>query len=202
MTAEDPQRVLAATRAWVDHAVIGLNLCPFAKAVQAKRLIRYVCSSARDTDALHAALVDELLRLDATPATEVETTVLVHPWVLQDFADFNDYLALADATLVALGLAGRLQVASFHPQYQFDGTAADDLGNATNRAPYPTLHLIREASIDRAVAAFPEADAIYETNIATLQRLGADGWAALQRRWLGDDVEGDGDVAGSAATGR
>lgn len=178
--------VIAETRAWVDRAVIGLNLCPFAKAVQVKGQIRYAVTDATDTDALLEALREELrLLADADPA-QVETTVLIHPGVLADFLDFNDFLEVADAALEALGYAGVLQVASFHPQYQFAGTGADDMTNATNRSPYPTLHLLREASIDRAVAAFPEAKTIYERNIRTLQALGPQGWAALQAQCRGD----------------
>ena len=181
----DEQAVLQATRAWVEHAVIGLNLCPFAKAVQVKDRIRYVCSDARDTDALLGVLRSELQRLADTPMEEIETTLLVHPQVLQDFLDYNDFLAEADALLQQMGLDGTLQIASFHPDYQFAGTDADDIANATNRSPYPTLHLLREASIERAVAAFPEAEAIYEANQRTLRALGPAGWALLRARWLG-----------------
>ena len=179
----DQQAALQATRAWVEHAVIGLNLCPFAKAVQVKDLVRYVCSDARDTTALLAALRSELQRLADTSMEAVETTLLVHPAVLQDFLDYNDFLAEADALLVEMGLDGTLQIASFHPQYQFAGTDVDDIENATNRSPYPTLHLLREASIDRAVAAFPEAAAIYEANQRALRKLGPVGWAALRAHW-------------------
>jgi len=179
----DEPAELQATRAWVEHAVIGLNLCPFAKAVQVKALIRYVGSDARDTDALLAVLRAELQRLADTPMDEVETTLLVHPQVLQDFLDYNDFLDEADVLLQQMGLDGTLQIASFHPQYQFAGTDADDIENATNRSPYPTLHLLREASIERAVAAFPEAEAIYEANQRTLRALGPAGWAALRAHW-------------------
>ena len=177
---------LRATRQWVEHAVIGLNLCPFAKAVQAKDLLRYVCSPARDTEALLGALRSELQRLASTPIEDIETTLLVHPWVLQDFLAFNDFLDEAEALLRELGLQGTLQIASFHPDYRFAGTHADDISNATNRSPHPTLHLLREASIDRAVAAFPQAEAIYETNQRTLRALGAKGWAELRARWQRD----------------
>ena len=173
---------LAETRAWVDRAVIGLNLCPFAKAPQVKGVVRYVVSEARDPEALLAALVDELGRLAAAPAERIETTLLIHPQVLTDFADYNDFLAVAESAVAELGLEGVIQVASFHPQYRFAGSAPDDVANATNRSPYPTLHLLREESIDRAVIAFPQAEAIYEANIVTLQRLGAEGWGALQRQ--------------------
>ena len=173
---------IAETRAWVDRAVIGLNLCPFAKAPQVKGQVRYVATEARDTGTLLAVLVDELNLLAETPAQRIETTLLIHPQVLADFADYNDFLDLAEAAVAELDLEGVIQVASFHPQYRFAGSDADDLANATNRSPYPTLHLLREESIDRAVAAFPEAEAIFEANIATLERLGTEGWAELQAR--------------------
>jgi len=171
------------TRAWVEHAVIGLNLCPFAKAPQVKGLVRYVESEATDPAALLSDLMSELQRLTKTLADKLETTLLVHPQVFNDFEDFNDFLAVAEETVADMGLEGVIQVASFHPDYRFEGTTADDITNATNRSPHPTLHLIREDSIDRAVAAFPEAESIYEVNMATLQRLGAPGWAALRQRW-------------------
>ena len=185
-TSIDAELILAETRAWVDRAVIGLNLCPFAKAVQSKGLVRYVLCLASDTDGLRDALATELTLLANTPADQIDTTVLVHPNVLQDFLDFNDFLGDADDAVDALGLDGEIQVASFHPQFQFAGTEPDDIANHTNRSPWPTLHLIREESIDRAVAAFPEAETIYETNIETLRRLGAEGWAALQQQCRDD----------------
>lgn len=174
--------VIAETRAWVDRVVIGLNLCPFAKAPQAKGQVRYVVSEAADPEALMACLIGELNRLAETSERSIETTLLIHPQVLTDFADYNDFLGLAEHAVSELGLEGVIQVASFHPHYQFAGTAIDDVSNATNQSPYPTLHLIREDSIERAVSAFPQAQAIFEANIATMQRLGADGWAALQRQ--------------------
>ena len=173
---------IAETRAWVDRAVIGLNLCPFAKAPQVKGQVRYALSEATDPAALLADLVAELEKLAEAPAERIETTLLVHPLAMTDFAEYNDFLEVVDATLAELDLEGIVQVASFHPRYQFEGTEPDDVENATNRSPYPTLHLLREQSIDKAVEAFPEAEAIYETNIATMQRLGADGWAVLQQQ--------------------
>lgn len=186
MPVTDAEVALRATRAWVEQAVIGLNLCPFAKAVQVKGLVHYVCSDARDSDALLATLRQELLRLRDTPIDEIETTLLVHPWVLGDFLDFNDFLDDAEALLSELQLDGTLQIASFHPDYRFAGTDDDDIGNATNRSPHPTLHLLREASIDRAVQAYPEADTIVDANLRTLRALGAAGWAELQARCLRD----------------
>ncbi len=185
------EQVIAQTRAWVDRAVIGLNLCPFAKAPQVKGQIRYALSLASDPAALLADLITELERLAEAPAERLETTLLIHPQVLEDFADYNDFLELVDATVEELDLDGVIQVASFHPQYQFEGTEPDDLGNATNRSPYPTLHLIREDSIDRAVAAFPEAETIYQTNIETLHRLGAEAWRALQQQCRDDAAAAD-----------
>jgi hypothetical protein len=175
----DEAQVLADTRHWVDAAVIGLNLCPFAKAVQVQGRVRYVVSQAETPEDLLYELAAELNHLHDTPPETTDTTLLVHPKVLTDFLDYNDFLEAADALVEDIGLDGVLQVASFHPQYQFDGTEADDISNYTNRAPYPTLHLLREDSIDRAVQAFPEAESIYEANMATLQKLGIGGWLAL-----------------------
>jgi hypothetical protein len=174
---------LTQTRAWVEHAVIGLNLCPFAKAPQVKGLVRYVQSEASDPAGLLTDLMNELQRLAKAPAERLETTLLVHPQVFTDFADFNDFIGVAEDTVADLGLEGVIQVASFHPDYRFEGTAADDITNATNRSPHPTLHLIREDSIDRAVASFPEAETIYEANMATMERLGHKGWATLAEIW-------------------
>lgn len=177
--ADDDARVLARTQAWLDRAVIGLNLCPFAKSVRVKDQIRFVISPATTVEALRDTLQQELQTLAQADPQQLDTTLLVHPRVLHDFLDYNDFLDVADQVLAGLGLEGVLQIASFHPDYQFAGTAADDIDNFSNRSPYPTLHLIREASIDRAVAAFPEAERIYEANIATLQHLGLAGWRAL-----------------------
>ncbi|TFW09393.1 DUF1415 domain-containing protein [Oxalobacteraceae bacterium OM1] len=178
--APSDDEVIAATRAWVDKAVIGLNLCPFAKSVQVKGQVRYVVSAARDTDALQVDLVRELESLATADPAEIDTTLLIHPHVLNDFLDYNHFLDVADATLAALGLDGKLQVASFHPDYQFANASADDITNYTNRSPYPILHLLREDSIDRAVEAFPDAADIFERNMDTLRRLGPAGWNALR----------------------
>ncbi len=172
---------IAATRRWLERAVIGLNLCPFARAVVAKRQVRMVLSDASTPEALLEQLGEELLLLRDTPAEQIDTTLLVHPDVLQDFLDYNDFLEQADALVEALGLEGVLQVASFHPQYQFADSGPDDIANFTNRSPHPTLHLLREDSIDRAVAACPDPDVIVERNIATLEQLGRDGWEKLFR---------------------
>ncbi|KFN41545.1 DUF1415 domain-containing protein [Arenimonas metalli] len=173
------EAVVAAMRDWLEKAVIGLNLCPFAKAVHVKRQIRYVVSQAETEEALIEDLLHELQLLASADPGDIETTLLVHPRVLGDFLDYNDFLDVADAAVEELGLDGVLQVASFHPQYQFADSDADDMANYSNRAPYPTLHLLREDSVDRAVAAFPEADRIYEANIEALRALGPDGWKKL-----------------------
>ena len=174
-----PGGARAVTQAWLEKAVIGLNLCPFAKAVHLKQQIRWVVSAADDEESLLAALVTELEHLRDTPPEQTDTTLLIHPCVLGDFAAYNDFLDRADATIVRLGLEGEIQVASFHPDYRFADSDPDDIANFSNRTPYPTLHLLRESSIERAVAAFPDAAQIYERNIETLQRLGHAGWARL-----------------------
>lgn len=176
--------VLARTRAWLEQAVIGLELCPFAKAVHAKGRIRWVVSAARDVEALHADLRRELEALAEAPIDAVETTLLLHPHVLADFLDYNDFLDVADGAIEDLGLEGVLQVASFHPDYVFAGSDPDDVENATNRSPVPLLHLLREESIDRAVAAYPDPDAIVARNLETMRRLGPAGWRALASAWL------------------
>ena len=179
--AANTDAVIAATRLWIERAVIGLNLCPFAKAVQVKGQIRYVVSPALTGEELLADLGRELQALANSDPEVCDTTLLIHPCVLTDFLDYNDFLDVADAAIDELDLGGVLQVASFHPHYQFADSGIDDVSNYTNRSPYPTLHLLREDSVDRAVEAFPEADRIYEANIETLERLGPDGWAALWR---------------------
>jgi hypothetical protein len=172
-------KVIAVTKSWLDKAVIGLNLCPFAKAVQVKNQIRFVVSDATDIDTLLVDLESELLALANSDPDQIDTTLLIHPYALTDFLDYNDFLDLADAAIEKLELDGQIQIASFHPDYQFAGTAPDDIENYTNRAPFPTLHLLRESSIERAVAAFPDAADIYEKNIANLRQLGIAGWQAL-----------------------
>ena len=171
--------VIAATRRWLEKAVIGLNLCPFAKSVYIKDQVRFVVSKAGSVEELHADLAAALETLSESDPATVDTVLLIHPWILNDFLDFNDFLDVAEMTVAGLGLEGEIQVASFHPQYRFAGTNPEDIGNYTNRAPYPTLHLLRESSIDRAVQAFPDAADIFERNIATLQELGKDGWDAM-----------------------
>ncbi len=176
---DDDAEIIALTQAWVDQAVIGLNLCPFAKAVQVKQQIRYVVSHARNKVDLAQELLNELQYLQDTEEDALETTLLIHPYVLQDFYDYNAFLDVADQVVEDAELGGIMQVASFHPDYQFADTQPDDIDNYTNRSPYPVLHLLRESSIDRAVQAFPEAEEIYERNIATMRSLGLNGWNQL-----------------------
>lgn len=166
-------------QAWLENAVIGLNLCPFAKAVHTKGQIRWVESAATQPRELLGELVAELKLLAAADPEVIDTTMLVCPQALPDFLDFNDFLDVAEGALEDLGLDGTLQIASFHPQFQFEGTEPDDAGNLSNRAPHPTLHLLREDSVERAVAAFPEAEAIFERNIETLEALTPDQRAAI-----------------------
>ena len=167
------------TRRWLERAVIGLNLCPFAKSVHVKGQVHYVVSRAQTAQELLKDLVFELKELLASDPLARDTTLLIAPDCLSDFLDFNDFLAEADQALVDLALDGVLQIANLHPDYQFAGTQPDDITNFTNRSPYPTLHLLREDSIDRAVDAFPDAESIFERNMETMERIGLEGWAAL-----------------------
>lgn len=173
------EAIIAATQTWLERAVIGLNLCPFAKAVHVKKQIRYVVSSATTHEELLNDLINELEFLAETPAEKTDTTLLIHPAVLTDFLDYNNFLDVVDEALEDMDLEGELQVASFHPHYQFADTQPDDIENFTNRSPYPTLHLLRESSVAMAVSAFPEADKIFDKNIETLRKLGRQGWDEL-----------------------
>ena len=175
------EAVVAATRRWLERAVIGLNLCPFARAPYLKNRVRIVVSPARDEEALLLDLCEELQRLAVTDEDDVETTLLVHPHVLDGFLAFNDFLDVADAALQEMKLEGELQIASFHPDYEFADAPLGDVANFTNRSPFPTLHLLRESSIERAVEAVDDTDAIYERNIARLREMGVAGWNALWR---------------------
>ena len=173
------EAVLAATRGWLERAVIGLNLCPFAKAVYSKGQVHLAVSEADSPTQVLDDLARELDALVARDAQERDTTLLVVPRCLELFLDFNDLVARGERMIRKKGLEGTIQLASFHPRYCFADATDDDVTNLTNRSPYPTLHLLREASIDKAVRAFPDAESIYGANIATLRQLGVDGWAAL-----------------------
>lgn len=171
--------IITSTQTWLEKAVIGLNLCPFAKAVHVKNRIRYVLSKATREEDLQTELQRELEFLRGTKPEDVETTLLIHPDVLNDFLAFNDFLGVADDLLEELELDGVLQIASFHPDYQFAGTEPNDIENYTNRSPYPTLHILREESITRAVETYPDTDEIYQKNQDTLNKLGLKGWQSL-----------------------
>ena len=180
MSTDANEAVIAATQLWLERAVIGLNLCPFAKSVHVKQQIRYVVSTATTSEDLLAELIRELELLAEANPSKIEMTLFVHPYVLTDFLDYNDFLDVVDETLEELELDGILQVATMHPQYQFADTEPDDITNYTNRSPYPTLHLLREASIEQAVAGYPDAEKIFDRNIETMRRIGHEGWDALQ----------------------
>lgn len=175
----DIDTVSEHTKQWLEKAVIGLNLCPFAKAPHVKNLVRIVVSEARHLDGFLEDLDRELQLLGNTPASELETTLLVHPTLFPDFETFNQMLEIADDAVVENELEGIVQIAPFHPDFQFEGTEADDISNYTNRSPYPTLHLIREDSIAKAAEAFPDASSIFARNIALLEKMGHEGWDKL-----------------------
>ncbi|CAB5512382.1 hypothetical protein LMG26857_01672 [Achromobacter anxifer] len=181
-TSDAYANVVAETKLWVNQAVIGLNLCPFAKAVQVKDQIRFAVSDATDAEGVLTDLQDELALLAETDPEKIDTTLLIIPDALDDFLEFNDFEDLSDRLLKRMRLVGELQVATFHPQFQFADTQPDDIENYTNRSPYPILHLLREDSIDRAVESFPDAAEIYEKNIDTMQRLGLEGWKKLMTK--------------------
>jgi hypothetical protein len=173
--------IIAATRRWLERSVIGLNLCPFAESVYRGGRVRLRVSDQRSASGLLQELRVELTELQAADPLRCETTLLIHPWVLTDFIEYNDFLEVCEATIVQLDLEGELQVASFHPQYQFAGTQPADVENCTNRSPYPMLHLLREASIERVIAGLEDPDEIYRRNIRTLRELGHAGWQKLWR---------------------
>jgi len=173
------ETVVRDTRDWLERAVIGLNLCPFAKAVHVKGLVHYAVSGAMRPRQLLNDLAAELDGLLAHDPMVRETTLLIAPGCLHNFLDFNDFLAQADRLLRKRRLQGVVQLASFHPAYQFAGTEPDDVTNFTNRSPYPTLHLLRETSIDRAVEAIARPEDVFEANMKTLRSLGREGWDAL-----------------------
>lgn len=171
--------IAAVTQRWVERVVIGLNLCPFAKAVHAKRQVRYAVTAAMNADDLLAELEHEVDLLMRADPVELETTLLIHPLAMADFIDYHFFLDEVDAALQRLEVTGILQVAGFHPDYLFANSEQDDMANFTNRSPHPILHLLRESSVERAVAAFPDAAEIFEANIRTLRSLGYEGWKKL-----------------------
>lgn len=175
----DSQLIVDATRRWLERAVIGLGLCPFAESVYRHDAVRFHVSHARTAGDLLEDLRAELMHLHDSDARQCETTLLIHPWVLDDFLEFNDFQQICADLVAELDLEGEIQVASFHPRYQFAGTRPDDIENYTNRSPHPTLHLLREASIERALKGVPDPDAIYENNIVRMRELGLSGWEDL-----------------------
>ena len=172
-------RAVADTRRWLERAVIGLNLCPFAKAVLVKGQVHCAASLADDAEGVLPAFEQELEALVALPAAQRDTTLLALPNAFADFHDFHVFVQGVERLVRKRGLEGIVQVAHFHPRFVFADADEDDITNFTNRAPYPTLHLLREESIDRAVAAFADPAAIYEENMETLRRLGPEGWERL-----------------------
>ena len=177
--AETERIAIEDTQLWLSRAVVGLNLCPFAKAVVAKGQVRYVVTELTEPEQVLLLLQSEMQTLVEADPDTLDTTLLIAPYLLPDFLDFNEFLFDCDAVLRGLDLEGVLQIADFHPRYQFEGTQTDDISNFTNRAPFPTLHLLREESMDKAVAAFPDASLIYERNVEVLEALGREGWEAL-----------------------
>ncbi|APD13587.1 DUF1415 domain-containing protein [Pandoraea pulmonicola] len=201
--AQDSDAVIAATRHWLTRAVIGLNLCPFAKAVHVKDQIRYVVSAAADMEGVLLDLERELQTLAHADPQALDTTLLIVPSALLDFHEYNDALFFAQRLLKQMGLEGELQIASFHPDYQFEGTAPEDVENYTNRSPYPILHLLREASIDRAVDAFPEAETIYARNEALMRKMGVAGYHAWMTQPAEDeDGANDNDIHAKGKEGK
>ena len=179
---ENDEEIIHAVRQWVETFVVGMNLCPFAKRELVKNRVRFVTTAATTAEQLLQVLQTELELLNADPS--VETTLLIHPAVLQDFYDFNDFLDCVDSLLVDMELEGIYQVASFHPDYQFGGTRPGDAENYTNRAPYPVLHLLREESLERVIADYPDVDDIPERNIELMNSLGQDKLQALLKSCL------------------
>ena len=179
-TPSTPELAISQTVAWLQEMVIGLNLCPFARAEHVGKRIRYVVHAGADEAALLQTLENELLHLQATPPAQVETTLIICPELWPEFLDFHIFQASANSLLKRLGLRGSLQIANFHPRYVFAGCADDELGNYSNRSPYPTLHLLREASIARATESMQDTDSIYTNNMRTLEQLGR---AEIERRW-------------------
>ncbi len=174
---EHDEKIVQPVRQWVEALVVGMNLCPFAKRELVNNRVRFATTTSVTKEQLLMALQSELDLLNTD--SSIETTLLIHPGVLQDFYDYNQFLNYADSLLAEMGLEGIFQIASFHPDYQFNGTKPDDVENYTNRSPHPMLHLIREASLERAIANYPEADQIPQRNIALMNDLGQDKLQAL-----------------------
>lgn len=167
-------------RQWLESFVIELNLCPFAKRELVKDRIRFKLTTASSEQQLLIDLQSELELLEGDEG--IETTLLIHSQVLQDFDDYNQFLTLAEMLIEQMGLEGVYQVASFHPDYRFEATAADAVENYTNRSPYPMLHVIREASLAKAIADFPDVDQIPVRNIELMRSMGEEQLLAITAR--------------------
>ena len=176
------ESIILAVRQWVDTLVVGMNLCPFAKRELVKDRVRFISTEVTTEEELLVLLQAELELLNSDPS--IETTLLIHPEVLQDFYDFNDFLNFTDHLLVEMDLEGVYQIASFHPDYQFGGTEPEDAENYTNRSPYPVLHLIREESLERAIASYPDVNEIPERNIALMNELGSEKLQQLLKSFI------------------
>jgi uncharacterized protein len=174
-----PAAIESLTRNWLEKAVIGLNLCPFAKAPYAKNLVRFVVSNAQTENALMSSLACELALLKTSSRSTVETTIIIHPLVLSDFYDYHFFVSEAERFLAREDYEGIFQIASFHPQYQFAGVSPDDPTNNTNRSPYPMLHILREDSVSEAHDSKQDAQRITERNCATMTSLGNAGYTDL-----------------------
>lgn len=182
--SEDP--VIVATRRWIDKLVVGLDLCPFAEPSLSRGGLRITVCDSRDLQVLCKALIDELSLMQTDSGQQLDSVLLIHPHALNDFALYNDFLEVCDQILEDLSLKGEFQIASFHPQYRFAGSAADALGNYTNRSPYPTLHVLRESSVARAVAEHSGSQSIPEDNVRRLEALGREALEALLADCRGD----------------
>lgn len=195
------QQIKEAVTEWVEKAVIGLNLCPFAKSVHKKNQIRFKISHSQSIVELCGELSHECIQLADADEDLLDTTLLITPQLFEEFVEFNDFLDLADQILITLGLDDELQIASFHPRYQFDGTAADDLSNYTNRAPYPILHLLRQKSLNRAIESYPDTAEIYQRNINRMNKLGLQGWHDLFKTGFCEGRDNDPAAVSACADG-
>ncbi len=167
--------IVDETKNWVEKLVIGVNLCPFAKLPFQQDRIRFVEVQSEDEADLIRTLLQEMSDLVEQPAAQLETTLIIFPNQLNEFADYLEFVAYADELLQEAELTGILQIASFHPRYQFANTGKDDVENYTNRSPYPMLHLIREESIERVLENFPDPEQIPLRNVAKMKELGHEG---------------------------
>lgn len=172
------------TADWLEHFVIGLNLCPFAKKPFTTDKIIYRVETTTSIEKLKETLLTELLILNNTPATEISTTLIIHPNILIDFLDYNDFLEVANEILALVDMVGLVQIASFHPNYQFAGTSTNDITNYTNRSPFPMLHLLRESEVEKAIENYPQPEEIPNRNMEQLTALQLQGWEEIAKKWM------------------